>query len=313
MQRDMEYAYMVYKAGSFSKAAELLFASQPAVSLAVRRVEEDLGHLIFDRSTHPLQLTEVGKLYFEHVDRIVDSEQSMHQKLEELSNLHEGQLRIGCTPMHSTCLIPAVLSRFNQIQPGIKINVVNVFPKEMHSMLKDNMIDIALSTKLDSDETDYFYIPAFKVQYLIAVPEKHPVNAKLAHAALSAEDIISRKYLLSSWPSVDLSEFEELPYIMLSEGTDFYIQLCHIFSEVGFTPNIKYTVSTPAMSYSMAVQGMGVTMVGSFSVSPNAPLKYYLPRTKFGERPFYFILRNEEGMTAVQRSFIQVFQDHISR
>ena len=57
MERDLEYVYAVYQMGSFSKAAKFLFASQPTVSMAVQRVEEDLGYPVFDRQFHPLQLT----------------------------------------------------------------------------------------------------------------------------------------------------------------------------------------------------------------------------------------------------------------
>ena len=66
MQRDMEYIRMVYKTGSFSKAAELLFSSQPTVSMAVQRVEEELGAKLFERGTSPLRPTEAMGELSEH-------------------------------------------------------------------------------------------------------------------------------------------------------------------------------------------------------------------------------------------------------
>ena len=63
MFQGMEYIYEVYKEKSFSKAAAALFISQPSLSANVKRVENRIGYPIFDRSTKPLQLTEVGKLH----------------------------------------------------------------------------------------------------------------------------------------------------------------------------------------------------------------------------------------------------------
>ena len=63
MFQGMEYIYEVYKEKSFSKAAAALFISQPSLSANVKRVENRIGYPIFDRSTKPLQLTEVGKHY----------------------------------------------------------------------------------------------------------------------------------------------------------------------------------------------------------------------------------------------------------
>ena len=69
MFQGMEYIYEVYKEKSFSKAAAALFISQPSLSANVKRVENRIGYPIFDRSTKPLQLTEVGKHYIQAVEK----------------------------------------------------------------------------------------------------------------------------------------------------------------------------------------------------------------------------------------------------
>lgn len=105
MQRDIEYIRMVYKTGSFSKAAELLFASQPTVSLAVQRVEEELGVRLFERGTSPLRPTEAGKRYLAHADRIAQSDAQLRRELDGIHDRFREQLRLGCLPMHTQSLI----------------------------------------------------------------------------------------------------------------------------------------------------------------------------------------------------------------
>ena len=67
MEQDMKYIYMIYKKQSISKAAEALYMTQPALSIAVSRVEDSLGTRLFNRDQKPLELTEAGELYINKV------------------------------------------------------------------------------------------------------------------------------------------------------------------------------------------------------------------------------------------------------
>ena len=85
MQTEMEYVYRVYQEKSFSKAAEDLFLTQPALSMAVRKVEDSLGMPIFDRSVRPMRLTPAGEAYIE----FIRNTQYLEQELQQLKrNLH---------------------------------------------------------------------------------------------------------------------------------------------------------------------------------------------------------------------------------
>ena len=72
MEQEMEYIHTIYECGSFSKAAEKLYVTQPALSLAVKRTEERIGMQLFDRSGRTLKLTEAGKIYTKSVFERVD-------------------------------------------------------------------------------------------------------------------------------------------------------------------------------------------------------------------------------------------------
>lgn len=95
MEQNMKYVYEVYKHGSFSKAAESLFITQPALSISIQRVENSIGMPLFDRSKKPLTLTEAGSLYIRKYQQIEHLEQELTQQLNDLSELNTGSLRIG--------------------------------------------------------------------------------------------------------------------------------------------------------------------------------------------------------------------------
>lgn len=70
MLKESNYIYEVYRCRSFSKAAEHLFISQPSLSAMVKRVEKEIGMPLFDRSCNPIQLTDAGRFYISHVEKI---------------------------------------------------------------------------------------------------------------------------------------------------------------------------------------------------------------------------------------------------
>lgn len=312
MQRKLEYIYAVYKTGSFSKAAKYLYASQPAVSMAIQRMEEEVGTMLFDRKTQPLRPTETGRILIRHIERIIESEKTFRNELDLSSGTEEKLLRIGCTPMHAIYLVPEVLSRMYEELSDIRIEVINEFPQGMSRSLRDHKIDVAVNTFSDIEYVDFTFIPAFKVHYLLGVPANFPINKEFRECALTAKDVIEGKHMSKNCPEVPLTAFSDTPYIDFLEGTEFFLQSRKIFSETDFVPNnVKLTISGPAMAHEMSMRGHGATIVGHFSVKEKSPLIYYRLQTKWGKREFFFMTRKDHKMSKVQKLFIDVFQDYM--
>lgn len=307
MQRDLEYIYTVYKTGSFSKAGELLYASQPTVSMAVQRIEENIGYQIFERGSHPLGLTEAGKYLIEHIERVRKSEETLRNCLDLLASREHSPLRIGCTPMHASSIFPHVISRFREKAPETEISVESAFPKQLFQKLKNNELDIVLSTMMDSENADLYFIHAFNVQYLIAVPSHFSINSQLEDCALTAEDIRNNKHLDKHLHRVPISFFCGVPFITLNGETDFCTQSQKIFSESSFTPNSQLSVSTPASAYEMCQYGIGATLVGSFSIDKDENVIFYRLMSRQDERAFFFVTQKDVPMTEDQKLFIDEF------
>ena len=90
-----EYIYAVYEEKSFSKAAQKLYITQPALSTAVKKVETRLGRPIFDRSTSPIGLTPSGEIYIDAIEKLYDLEENTVNQLNNLNGLLTGRLNIG--------------------------------------------------------------------------------------------------------------------------------------------------------------------------------------------------------------------------
>lgn len=108
MQQEMKYIYMVYQKGSFSKAAQALYMTQPALSIAVQRVENEIGMPLFRRDHQPLELTEAGKIYIAKIREIQFLEYQLEQQLGDLSHLKTGRLRLGGSHYINSYILPPV-------------------------------------------------------------------------------------------------------------------------------------------------------------------------------------------------------------
>ena len=97
MFQSMRYVYEVYREMSFSRAARNLFISQPSPERGCEKAEEQIGFPVFDRSTNPIQLTELGKEYIRAVEIIMDVENGFENYVSDLAEMKSGSLVIGGT------------------------------------------------------------------------------------------------------------------------------------------------------------------------------------------------------------------------
>ena len=149
MQQEMKYIYTVYQKGSFSKAAEALFMTQPALSISIQKVENEIGMPLFNRDKKPLELTEAGQLYIEKIRQIMHLENELSQQLNDLTDLKTGQLRIGGSHYFNSYILPPVIADFKKKWPGIDLELTEAGSYELLTMLKDDLIDLTFNCTPD--------------------------------------------------------------------------------------------------------------------------------------------------------------------
>ncbi len=108
---------------SFSRAAEALLRTQPAVSIAIRRLEEEVGEPLFDRSAKPLTLTEAGVVLLGYANRLLHIHDEATSDIAQLRGLFRGRLAIGANESVSLYLLPPLLLAFRDAHPAIRIEV----------------------------------------------------------------------------------------------------------------------------------------------------------------------------------------------
>nr|WP_275983985.1 LysR family transcriptional regulator [Paenibacillus hamazuiensis] len=136
--------YETAKAGSFSKAAESLFITQPAVSHAIKQLEEKLGGTLFFRTTRGVTLTKEGEVLLQYIGQAFNFVKMAESKLSEMHQLESGEIHIGASDTLCRHVLLPHLETFHNDYPYIKLHVTNRTSPETIRLLKEGKIDFGL-------------------------------------------------------------------------------------------------------------------------------------------------------------------------
>ena len=308
-----KYVYEVYKERSFTKAAQNLYISQPSLSARIKKIEEIIGEPLFDRSTTPLQLTEVGKVYIEAAEEITQIEQRVENYINDLAGLKTGNLAVGASTLFAAYVVPSLITQFNQKFPDVHIQLIEGNTAELEEMLGSNALDFVI------DNYHYDSILYNKELYceeniLVAVPKHFAVNEELGMYQLSYKNIKNKNYLNQKYPAVPLGRFADLPFIMLTQGNDTRTRGDRLCRNVGFKPNIVLEFNQQSTAYMASSTQLGATFISDILVSQLPTfenLVYYKLDGEEAKRKVFFYYKTHKYKTRVMEEFVRMMHEQI--
>jgi DNA-binding transcriptional LysR family regulator len=134
----------VVRTGSFSRAADVLHISQPAISKGVRDFELQIGCRLLDRTPKGVRPTHEGRVLARHAEALFAAERAAEDELISLRSLDSGSLRIGASTTIATYMIPNYLGTFHQRYPGIDLHLVIANTRDVADMMLEHDIEVAL-------------------------------------------------------------------------------------------------------------------------------------------------------------------------
>ena len=308
-----KYVYELYKERSFTKAAQNLYISQPSLSARIKKIEEIIGEPLFDRSTTPLQLTEVGKVYIEAAEEITQIEQRVENYINDLAGLKTGNLAVGASTLFAAYVVPSLITQFNQKFPDVHIQLIEGNTAELEEMLGSNALDFVI------DNYHYDSILYNKELYceeniLLAVPKHFAVNEELGMYQLSYKNIKNKNYLNQKYPAVPLGRFADLPFIMLTQGNDTRTRGDRLCRNVGFKPNIVLEFNQQSTAYMASSTQLGATFISDILVSQLPTfenLVYYKLDGEEAKRKVFFYYKTHKYKTRVMEEFVRMMHEQI--
>lgn len=279
-QRIMVFLKIV-ELGSFSKAAEALYMTQPAVSQFIKSLEKDLGVILFDRSSKSLHLTAAGQIAFQYCLEMKKLSENMTQSLDELMNVVKGPLIIGASYSYGEYILPSKLAKFIKQYPLVEPNVLIKNTSEIAQEMIDKKIDIGIIEGM--------------------IEPSRIVSEKLA---------TDRMVVVSNEPITEIGH--ETTWIVREKGSGTRAATERFFQQHRLKPQKMMEFGSTQLIKGAVEEGVGVSLLSKWTVQQEvANKKLFIVNEEqlYYERDFYMIYLKTPFQSKTTEMFLNFIRE----
>ena len=307
--RYYEYVRTIAEEGSFSRAAQKLYISQPALSAAVKKLERELhGVPLFDRAVTPVKLTKAGRFYLEKAEIIDRLESEIDLYFSTQAGKRSGTLTIGSASFFCTYVLPEILRGYHDVNPECEIDMMETNVDQADSRLRKGEIDLLLDVE-KMDEESFESMGLGKEYILLAVPASFSVNEKLKDCRISRESIINRDFLKGDVPAVDLKLLKDETFLLLKKKNDICRRAEEMCRRAGFEVKAGLRLDQMLTAYNIARNSQnGATFFRDTILRHTEPtdrLCYYWIDDPLSERDILISWRKTPGLSTLGEDFVK--------
>ena len=310
MFQKKDYVLAVYHEQSFTKAAKKLYISQPCLSAAIKKIEEEIGMPLFERRYSSLRPTEIGQSYLDAAEKITLLEQNFATKLHDLHQMETGHLTIGGSGYISSYIFPRIVNRFIQLYPKIQISLVETNSVELEHLLQSESVDLVIDS-FDGEKEGFDWHPLLEEKILLAVPAHRACNEGLEKFRTTPEELFCENSTSTQLPALPLHPFATEKFILLKSGNNMYRHANAVFQAANFTPDIAFSLDQLMTSYTLTASDNGVCFVTDtmfkFHRFRDDIFLYNLQHS--GSRTMYILQKHNRYTTAAMQKFIQIAKE----
>ncbi len=270
----MRYVLTIWEKKSFTRAADALGLTQPALTQAVKKTEEALGVTLFSRTKKSMELSEAGRIYLAKAKAIAALEGELVCEIRDLASLRTGTLTVGGTHFLNAYVLPGAIAAFRMAYPAVDLKLLDAGADELLRMLEDGSIDLTFSCE-PLVKGAFKRTFAFKDTLLLAVPKRFELTDILLEASLTAKDVFAKRHQTADCPEVTLSDFAGLPFILLTRENNLYRRATGMFKRAGIEPNVIFQAGQLVSAARLAEAGLGAAFVSDRLVNGTEESLYY--------------------------------------
>lgn len=237
--RQLEYFQMASRLNNITRAAERLHVSQPNVTVAIQKLESELGVQLFDRTQKQLILTPEGRLFLRRVETALRELQDATIEIDDYKQLHKGTIRLGIPPMIGSYLFPQIFYGFQRIHPKLELSIVEEGSLAVHEKLENGELDLGIVI-LANAPASLNLLPISRNQILVCMPTGHPLSLK---------------------DSVEIRELLDQPLIMLKEDSYHRRVILSEFDKHQINPRIILSSNQLNTIKNLISNGLGLSFL----------------------------------------------------
>ncbi len=277
----------VVEVGSFTKAADLLGYTQPALSQMIASLEKELSIKILYRSRYGIRLTPEGERLYPSVQNAVLQYEAMRRTADEIRRLDSGVVRIGTVSSVSCHWLPEIIRAFWQEYPNIQIVLHQGDYTSIPEWVRTGAVDFGFVNPhaVKGMETTVIKSGEFRA----VLPKNHPLAEK---------------------KSLVLEDLADEPFLLLEEGA--YSEPLEAFRAAGITPNVKLRVHDDYSILSMVEQGLGVSILTELVLHKTSYDVVALPIEPAIIRTMSIVTKDKNTLPLASKAFIRYLMDRIN-
>lgn len=288
--RSLRYFLTVAEQGGFTAAAERLHIAQPAVSMAIRKLEQQLDLPLFDRQERRIRLTDEGEVLLRHARIILQAFDDAEREMRELHTLERGEVRVGIPSMLGSYYFPPILMAFRHHYPGIRLEVIEAGTRQLQQMIHQGDIDMGVivsDTPPEDLETHCF----LRAQMMAILPADHPLAEarEISYDAFFAEELV-----------------------LFKEGYFHREVIDRISREAGVTPRIGFEANLIPLIKQIVSHGYGISTLLEMVVADDPGL-IAVPFTPAVWLDLSLAWRKGHRLSRANQTFVDLVLKHAER
>lgn len=241
--RRLRYFVAVAEELSFNRAAKRLHMAQPPLSNQIKQLEEELGVLLFERTSRGVLMTEAGELLLEEARRIFAQVEGTTRMVRRVGHGEVGRLTLGFVPSASNGILPQILREFRDLFPDVELFLREMRPDRIVQRIHDRQLDAGF-LYLPFENTPFRVACVSREPLVLALPETHP---------LASEERVELRALADE-PFILPANYQRMPGL--------YGQVTEACRQAGFVPQaVQKDVWLMQTIVGLVAGGMGVALV----------------------------------------------------
>lgn len=287
----LRYFYFVAKTRSYTKAANELFVSEPAVSMQLRSLEHSLGTKLFNRCGKELKLTECGRVLYDYAEKAFSLILEAVDKITLLQSLDTGSLRLGTAKALAQHLLPPIVSSFLKRYPGIMIVLTEDKSHDVMDRVMDGRNDIGVVGRIIPYPPTLNATPLTRLEMLVAV---------------SSTSKLSQKKLIS------IHELVDEPLICSTMRAAARLKIEEAFGERGLKPRVIVEVENVDLIKKLVKEGEGYCILSELWLKEEIQRGELTPlRLKEGRILIYVdvIWKKDESLPIIASTFLGFLEE----
>lgn len=294
--KQFKYVLVLAREGSFSKAAEVLSIRQPSLSQYIKKIEQEVGMELFDRSGGNLCLTDAGRIYIEVGRKMLDLIHQMEERFTDLSEGKTGTITIGLSAHRSAALMPKIAKAFSMKYPRMVLRIVEKNYSEILDAAEHGEFDLCLTT-LPMEDKLY-------VSETVQVEENvlaFPVNVELP-----SEHMENRRF-----PAISAKELNNMAFVMLNEEHPMQKELDALAADFGLTLRKKVECTSLQALLEMVRVGLGAALIPACLARNDPRLRFYSVREGIHQREIYLIYRRDQYFSEPMKDLTEIIRENL--